>query len=115
MNKKAKVKMLLDIISNLKSISTNAGGEIDMNRFYNNPEVNAVITLLRYIKADHEYLNKNGFVIADMLLGEQLTGQIKYKCSICGTENQHNYYGKDNHYCVDCGNERLITLSSTSK
>lgn len=107
--------MLLDLLSDLKNIPTNKDGGIDMKRFYNVPEIVALITLLRHFKADHKYLSENGFVVADMLLGSQLQGYVKYKCSICKTENQHNYYGKDNvHYCNECGKDRYITLSSTN-
>ena len=115
MNKKAKVKMLLDLLSDLKNIPTNKDNSIDVKRFYNVPEIIALITILRHLKVDSKYLYKNGFIIAQMLLGTQLTGMIKYKCFHCKTKNEHIYYGKDNiHYCIECGSDRHFTLSSTN-
>jgi hypothetical protein len=72
MNKKAQVKMLLDMVSNIKSIPTTDEHSIDMKRFYQVPEIKAIITLLKLLKVNAEYLSKNGFVVAFMLLGREL-------------------------------------------
>ena len=71
MNKKAKVKMLLDLVSDLKNIPTTADGsdKIDFENFYNMPEVKSVITLLKFLNVDNKYLSTNGFVVARMVLG----------------------------------------------
>jgi hypothetical protein len=74
MNKKATVKMLLDLISQLdrKSIPTSANGSMDMEKFYKVPEVSAVIVLLKSLKVDHKYLCDKGFVPASMIFGSVL-------------------------------------------
>ena len=72
MNKEDKVKMLLDEISNLKNIPTKKDNSIDMEKFYEVPEIKAVITLLKNLNVNNEYLNKNGFAVAYMLLGQKL-------------------------------------------
>jgi len=71
MNKKAKVKMLLDILSGLKSIPTK-DKKIDMEQFYTMPQVKAVVVLLKEIKVDEDYLRDNGFAVALMLIGDRL-------------------------------------------
>ena len=59
MNKKAQVKMLLDIASNLKSIPTTKDNGIKFPDFYKVPEIKAVIVLLKHLKVNKEYLIKN--------------------------------------------------------
>lgn len=73
MNKKAKVKMLLELISQLNGIPTKADGHtMDMDKFPKVPEVAAVITLLKFLKVDGEYLRKSGFVPAYMVFAQYL-------------------------------------------
>jgi len=86
MNKKAKVKMLLDLISDLKSIPTKMvdGREaIKFPEFYEMPEIKSVITLLKHLKVDQRYLSENGFVVASMMISSQLESGKKHTCSIC--------------------------------
>jgi hypothetical protein len=74
MDKKATVKMLLELIQqiNRKRIPTNAQGSMDMEKFYKLPEVEAVITLLKILKVDNKYLCDKGFVPASLVFGEIL-------------------------------------------
>ena len=108
MNKKAQVKMLLDIMSNLKSIPTTKDNGIDMDKLYEVPEVKSIIILLRYLKVDNEYLSKSGFVVANMLLGRALKKWVEYECRYCGSKNKHLYFGKDTHFCNECGKSQII-------
>lgn len=71
--------MLLDLVSNLKSIPTTKDGGIKFPDFYEVPEVKSVITLLKHLKVNIDYLEKNGFVIATMLIGGQLKNKITVK------------------------------------
>jgi hypothetical protein len=74
MDKKATVKMLLELIQqiNRKSIPTTADGSMDMEKFYKLPEVEAVITLLKVLKVDNDYLCNKGFVPASLVFGSAL-------------------------------------------
>ena len=73
MNKKAKVKMLLELLQTLENIPTQADGNtMDMEKFGELPEVKAVVTLLKLLKVDAEYLQHKGFFPAYMLLGKFL-------------------------------------------
>jgi lipopolysaccharide biosynthesis regulator YciM len=105
MNKKAQVKMLLDMVSNIKSIPTTDEHSIDMKRFYQVPEIKAIITLLKLLKVNADYLSKNGFIVAHMLLASELKDNyyVEYDCKHCGEHNKHYYYGSDTHFCIGCG------------
>lgn len=74
MNKKQAVKILLDILQEVPESSrpTTSEGNLDMPMFYEMPEVKAVITLLKAIKVDSNYLHSKGFLVAGMLLGSKL-------------------------------------------
>ena len=71
MSKKSQVKMLLELLSVLPNIPTK-DSSIDMEKFYEVEEVKAVIVLLKFVKADAEYLKRNGFWPAYLLLAQKL-------------------------------------------
>lgn len=74
MNKKQTVRTLLEIMETipLASIPHNANNSIDFEKYYLIPEVAAIITLLRYLKIDHDWLCQKGFIPASLIYGPAL-------------------------------------------
>lgn len=73
MSKKQFVKALLEQMSTIKDIPTSKDGHtIDMEKLPDHPIVKSTITLLINAGVDYDYLCKNGFVAAAMLIGRYL-------------------------------------------
>jgi len=72
MNKKQVARTLLELIAEIDNVPTK-GNSIDMDKFYELEEIKAIITLLKFMKIDGEWLLDKGFMPAHMVLGPKLT------------------------------------------
>lgn len=111
-NTKATVKMLLDILSEIKDIPTTPYGSIDMVKWGELPEVKSVITLIKAIGGE-KHLHK--FPIATMLLAGMFRDETNLptaKCDLCG--EQYVGYGNnaqplsDGRCCDKCNNDVIM-------